>query len=416
MTDNLRYKIDQILEYMQNEYLSIAAKLDQMITLLGGVPPESSVTLQDVVNAINVGNILLSDIKTEVVSMDQRLNRLELGLTLPIGGAIASVQSNVSVTNERLNTIISLLNAGPPDDQLEALNTLVSQLANIRSSVGILPSAESTPIRDLLVEIRDCGCGEGVPPEDGSGDMCDTSNGTALYGWPIPGNSGVVVIYRTATWADAPEGTQFVAEYDIPTPNVVIEPNTDWLGWNIYVQSSSNYFQLYPGALTSEQTNTWLAMPGNGVAIAPSVPTSDTIKVTLCPPGGEPEPDPCITKASEQVSVSPSDGYSPREVAIFPTRNPQALLNWPGNTRTFDPPAVHKGDFAGSIISYVSGRVRVVHGVDGVSIHAAVLDAVGETVVLPAGTDFVCFGDETGIANEPGTGPFEVEWCLPEEA
>ena len=415
MTDNLRYKIDQILEYMQNEYLSIATKLDNIITLLGGVPPESSVTLQNVVDAIQNGNALLSDIVTGVTSMDQRLNRLELGLTLPIGSGISSVQSNVNTAVGHLSTIISILNAAPYDDQLEALNTLISQLANVRSSLGVLPSAESTPVRDLLIAMRDCMCSTGVPPEEGEGETCVTSNGTAEYGWPIPSNPAITLLYRTVTWAEAPTGTEFVEAYDIETENTALEPIESWLGWTIYVQSSSHYFQLYPGVLTSGLTNTWIDMPGNGVAIAPSVSTSETIVVTLCPPGEE-EVDPCITQASESVAVSPSDGYSPREMAIFPTRNPQPDLNWPGETRTFTPAAVHHGDFSDHLITYVSGRVRVVYGVDGVSIHAAVLDAVGETVVLPAGTDYVCFGDETGTANEPGTGPFSVEWCTSSEA
>lgn len=414
MTDNLRFKIDEVLETMQDEYLSLAQKLDQIITLLGGVPPESSVTLQDVVNAINTGNGLLDDIKTGIASMDQRLNRLELGLTLPIGSGIPSVQSNANSAVMYLSTIITILNGMPLDDQLEALNTLVSQLANVRSSLGVLPTAESTPVRDLLVEIRDCACSEGIPPEDGEGEACSTSNGTALYGWPLPSNEAIVVIYRTATWADAPEGTVFVEEYGIPTPNVVIEPITDWLGWTIYVQSSANYFQLYPGVLTSEPTNTWVDMPGNGVAIAPSVSTSDTIRVTLCPPG-EAEVEPCITRSSELVDVTPAYGYSPRQVAIFPTRNPQPTFTWPGGSATFDPPAAHYGDLDGHVINYVSGRVRVVYGVDGVSINATVLDAPGESVTLPPGTEYVAFGDETGTENEPGTGAFDVEWCIPVE-
>lgn len=433
MTDNLRFKVDQILEYMQNEYLSLSFKLDQIITLLGGVPPTPSATLDSVVEAIQGTNQLLLGIQTDTTSSDQRLARLEAGLTLPIGSGIPSVQTNVNTAIGHLNTIISLLNGQPLDDQLAALQSLETYLSAIRTAIGIPTGDATTTALGYLssiaysnAQIADCTCEIGSEPET---DTCTNPYLSSNVTLRIQSSNGVGVLWNTAQFPDpAPEGTHFETLGEETIPRTILIPDAFWDGWRVYVQSGANVYSEDENGNAFYPTNVWRELDGGYPKIF-SVFLPHTLTVTLCPVepepttyGGEsweewPNTQQCIVISSSLIHIEPRNETKSTSYAILP---PNGVVIQ--NSINFDDPwpaysmqeyAIWAVDLYGFTISLVTGNHagigynRPGGGSGGGSL------TPGSSYTFTEHTSEVIIVDYWG-ASEPAPSEFTVEMCRPE--
>lgn len=251
---------------------------------------------------------------------------------------------------------------------------------------------------------------------------------------------GVTQIFESTIWAEfsipPPVGIEFGSLFNLglssdTTELVTLEDN--WNGWRFYVASSSSNYGIHIGAdlaaFRRYPSNVWQKFENLETNLAFFVPASESIKVFMCrgdgsgsssggpwgggsSGGGTWEPN-CYEQSSQPVGVDPAHGYSPRQMAIIDAYPLISSIVWNGGFANMSIPAIHSGNFAGYVFTSISGRVRIVYGVNGSVIQSAFIDT-GQTYTMPSGYNYFCLDDATGVADQQGTGAFTVQVCAPQ--
>lgn len=409
--ENLRDKFNDLKDLLAEQHGQTIAKLDEILEGLGVVP---TTTLADVVTAINALGDKLNTGNSRLLSIDNTVHILSLNLE--------TMLQNNSLNAQRILAALSLLDPCRPCD-----------IAIEIPIIGVTPTPINTThcqrmqflldmIRRLLVKL-DSLVRAGVEP---SITIITRAIENVFQGIISPADLvppslpelSYLIVGLITYAATVFFGGQIPVQdaYDLISDELLpllYAADSAAAGREAYI----NYVDNAPG-LTNVQKQLIKAAAYVGlfnyVYDSQSLLDVSDYDGMLCGGGGEVED--CITISSETVSVLPAYGYQYRQMAIFPTKNPQAYVEWPPSSSTTDPPAVHFGSFTNQIINRISGRIRIVYGTAGVNIHSAVLDSnTQQWFAIPEWADYVMFDDATGVENQPGTGAFSVEWCPPSE-
>lgn len=225
---------------------------------------------------------------------------------------------------------------------------------------------------------------------------------------------GVALALKIAVFpSNPPDGLQFTNSLGTNVSNAEITPDTDWNGWSVFVESESTFYYVDPDLVHGFLCNEWRSLSGIDPLVF-IVHRPYTLTVTLCPPDETVEPLDCMQSSSFTVDSEPANGYKFRQMAAFTGFPSLTLLSTaelaPGLTVTYDADVIHTGDLAGWEVKYVSGRVRVVHGILSSGIAWDDLDTPGQVITLPANTNYVLF-DDFIAPDTNGSGAFTVELC-----
>jgi len=409
--DNLKGKFDVLKDHLAQQHGETLEKMDEILEGLGASP---TANISDVVEAINALGDKVAIGNTRLLSIDNALHIVSLNLE-------TMVQNN-SLNAQRILSALSLLDPCRPCDLAVEVPIIGVTPTTIDADHCLRMQFLLDMIRRLLVKI-DSLIRSGVEP---SITIITTAianvfqgivNAADLVPPSIPELSYLIVGMITYASAVFFGGQLPVQEaYDLISDEllaILYATDSAAAGREAYI----NYVNDAPGLTNvQKQLIKGAAYVGlfNFVFDSQSLVDLSDYDETLCGGGGEIED--CVTVSSETVSVLPAYGYQYRQMAIFPTKNPQTYVEWPPSSSTTDPAAIHIGNFEGQIINRVSGRIRIVFGTAGVDIHSAVLDSnTQQWFAIPSGTDYILFDDATGVENQPGTGAFSVEWCPPSE-
>lgn len=409
--ENLRDKFNDLKDLLAEQHGQTLAKLDEILEGLGVVP---TTTLADVVTAINALGDKVNVGNTRLLSIDNTLHIMSINLE--------TMLQNNSLNAQRILAALSLLDPCRPCDLAVDVPIIGVNPTPIDISHCLRMQFLLDMIRRLLVKL-DSLVRAGVEPSITiitraiENVFQGIVNAADLVPPSVPELSYLIVGLITYAAAVFFGGQLPVQDaYDLISDELLAllyAADNAAAGREAYI----NYVDTAPGLTNvQKQLIKGAAYVGlfNFVYDSQSLIDLSDYDETLCGGGGEIEG--CITIASETVSVVPAYGYQYRQMAIFPTKNPQAYVEWPPSSSTTDPPAVHFGNFANNIINRISGRIRIVYGIAGTNIHSAVLDHnTQQWFAVPSWADYIMFDDATGVENQPGTGAFTVEWCPPIE-
>lgn len=335
MTSGLNTKDASIIELLT----ATNEKLDTVITLLGGVPPTPTATMDDLL-------AVLQDIHTDTMSMDGKLLTIRDAITDDVLPVLTDIHTDTTSMDGKLLSIRNLLfspdeDAIPDDSSISwnlfilraavatasypaigidnvqlALSKLYSlvyysatnlglnviedsqeytgYLFDVLNWLGLLSGATGLPIeagnRDviqLLAKIAD-------RPESqiGSGlaaaDLCEdayVSTGMTLV--PSVFDAYPSIVYAIFP-SPAPSPLSFGTVFGIGIDNTeLVISGGDWFGWGIYVASSAANFGLFVGgdadqSLARYPTNVWVDIGFYAYNLSVYVGGSDSLKVYLC--------------------------------------------------------------------------------------------------------------------------------------
>lgn len=314
------------------------AKLDTIITLLGGAPPTPTATLDDLLEQLVLIATNTTDIHTDTASMDGKLlairnyivNPLEepleddytsllynvmwirraiaaptfaASLDYPMQTELRDFRINedilISTTNDILLNVIQgtlvgaftnlgLATSTPSFVYYGWLSQVLNWLAKISGSEGVPNDGGNRNIIELLAKIADrpeSTIGSGLIPDT----ICEepyVSSGMQLVPgltdplWP----SLVYAVFGNAL----PDNIEYGSVFGFGTDYTELH-NTDdtWDGWGIYVASSAANFGLYIGvgddhSLVRYPTNVWYQLVDYTHNLSVFVPGADSLKVYLC--------------------------------------------------------------------------------------------------------------------------------------
>lgn len=339
MTFGLNTKEDQMIALSTE----ISAKLDDIITLLGGAPPAPVHTLDDLY-------AILSDIHTDTMSMDAKLLVIRDAVTGPEGfisgdtydnlawnifrlraGSVATdmppVDPGINI-QEQLNVLyldfseqIAIIknqvtnisgavayafqNAGLRIDALDQtytgyLEVVRNSILALKGSIGVpadalhigdVGSRDVIQLLSLIGELGSSQVGSGIAPLEQCPDAY-ISGGMALV--PTVFEAWPPTIW--AVWPDPPPtgitfGTVFGIGVDFT--ELVVDGGT-WENWKIFVASSAANFGMYLGgdveaSLNRYPTNVWWDLDDYPYNLSVFVGGSDSLRCYLChewTPGG----------------------------------------------------------------------------------------------------------------------------------
>lgn len=276
---------------------STNAKLDALLGVFGVPPPTATVSLADVLAAIEAGNAVLSDVHTDTQSMDGKLLVLRNTLSdvhldtqsqdlklLQIRDILSGMDDYLSVPNPVIAQIYASIGA--------ALGTAIaaenSYLASINTSnAGLLevlgnPADDTKSILRWIEDIAACACADpnAVPTLDDCVDPF-ASTGIVLTPFSFVGFADVAV----AVWTGPlPEGISFGTTFGVEEDHTSLYSD-DWSGWRVYVQSSEFNAAYTPTSADRYPTNTWQAFPAGAAEYSFAVRGQGNIKVIICPTG-----------------------------------------------------------------------------------------------------------------------------------
>ena len=409
--ENLKDKFNDLKDLLAQQHGAVIEKLEEILEGLGVVP---TTTLADVVSAINA-------LSNKITTTNSRLASIDSGVYV-LSTNLETMLQNNSLNAQRILSALALLDPCRPCDLAVDVPIIGVTPTTIDEDHCLRMQFLLDMIRRLLVKI-DSLIRSGVEPSITiittaiSNVFQGIVNAADLVPPSIPELSYLIVGMITYAAAIFFGGQLPVQEaYDLVSDELLTllyAADSAAAGREAYV----NYIDNAPGLTNvQKQLIKGAAYVGlfNFVYDSQSLVDLSDYDETLCGGGGEVEG--CITISSETVSVLPAYGYQYRQMAIFPTKNPQAYVEWPPSSSTTDPPAIHIGNFANNIINRISGRIRIVYGIAGTNIHSAVLDSnTQQWFAVPEWADYIMFDDATGVENQPGTGAFTVEWCPPTE-
>lgn len=363
MTSGLNTKTTE-----QNGLIALTnEKLDTIITLLGGVPPTPTATLDDLL-------AVLSDIHTDTMSMDGKLltirdsirdasetleddveslagllYRIRMSVAtenLPTGGLqpIHIVLSefynytanilgimNVYIANLYQITSFGLANLGLniADNSYDYQGWLANSLnlmAKIQGGIGVPIDAGNKNVIEWLAKIAsrpESQIGSGLAPSEVCEDAYISSGMTLV---PFGVIEGLPNITFATFPAPPPDGISFGSVFGVGVDNSELDNgSSNWSGYWLYAASSAANFALnsadISGALNRYPTNTWIELTFLETNLSVFVNGADSIRVYLCsggwapstssggPWGGDdniPPPDwtDCVSIASANTTVT----------------------------------------------------------------------------------------------------------------
>lgn len=273
------------------------AKLDTLISLFGGAPPTATVTLADVLTAIQATNTVLSSVHTDTISIDQKLLRIRDALNplddeLPVEThssvpwLLFRIMDAINPTWPRPTSVpaqpaLSLLLA-LSQVQLPNLASIYSRLSDVSSVLGS-PADDTQSILRWIEDIAACACAESTYP----------SPNTLPPGCAVPYRSTGMVIMPFGV---IPGGTSTIAAlFDGDLPEGITYSSTvigdqshaslhseDWDGWRIFVSSDLSQFSWDTLSSDRHATNTWIDLATGSRDYVFSVRDTGGIAVTLC--------------------------------------------------------------------------------------------------------------------------------------
>ena len=311
MTD-LTTKFDTLESQLTTQHAELMAALETIgeqlaAVALALVPEPPTVTLADVIAAIQAGNDIaidsqarlagiettIGDVHTDTMSMDGKL--------LTIRDTVGDIHLDTMSMDQKLLTmrddLLDLLNEAK--NITSATRATHDRLAEIKDLIDDIPGGTGRPTADdmdniinTLLDISnrsaalvsgqqqliDCGCPgepEGCENPYSSGDMW-----LAPYG--IFGFDSVMV----ATWPTPPEGVSYGTVFGLVQDNTELY-NADWSGWMVYVESSEPQYADSLGT-ARYPTGVWRSMPPGEGNYTWSVNQKGSLRVTLCPPDAAP--------------------------------------------------------------------------------------------------------------------------------
>jgi hypothetical protein len=270
-------------------------KLDTLISLFGGAPPTATTTLEDVLTAIQAGNVLLDDVHADTMSMDTKLLTMRNTLT-DVHADTMSMDAKLLIMRNTLTALYNMLYDSNPilgqiyssiglavGSTLSALLTSSSSIATSNTALSAVlgsPADDTQSILRWLVDIAACACRDpnAIPVLEDCTDPF-TSTGMFLTPFEFVGFENVT----SAVWsAPLPAGISFGTTFGIGVDDTELYSD-DWAGWRIYVQSSGYNYAYSPTTADRLPTNTWQAMPAGAASYSFAVRGIDSIKVILCP-------------------------------------------------------------------------------------------------------------------------------------
>lgn len=430
---------------VNEKLVDVDAKLQTIITALGNMQQ----TLNTIAGALGAPPTppehTIDDIYTLLNTISGNVNGVEGSLTTISNNSVHLPDIKEYTGNAQDYLYYGLRNLGLstngdtysyPDNSY--LFEVLNWLGRLSGAMGLPVEVGNRTALQLLALLLDRPISGDVTGGLFPSDLCEgyyASTGMVL----VP--TGVLQILESTLWAEfpipPPVGIEFGSTFNLglntDTTELVSLEGT-WTGWRFYVASSASNFGIYIGtdvnvSLRRYPANVWQRFDGLETNLSFFVPASESIKVFMCEgsgtgsssggpwgggssSGGTWEPD-CYEVDSTTVEVSPPYGYSLRQHGVITELTRISTITWPGGSATTTPPAIHSGNFTGYTVTSMSGRVRIVFGVNGASIASHVLENTGSSYVIPTGYNYVLFDDSTGIENQPGTGAFTVQLCAP---
>lgn len=273
------------------------AKLDALIALWGGAPPTATVSLADVLAAIQDTNAALADVHTDTMSMDGKLLTIRDDLadvhldTQSIDGKLLIIRDTTSNIYDFLtvpDSFVSQIQAALGTPSGDATTTALGLLSSVAYSNANISAVTGSPSLDLLSQveylsqIQACVCAD--PNAIPSLTDCTapfTSTGIVLTPFSFVGFADVAV----AVWTGPlPAGMSFGSTFGVEEDHTSLYRD-DWAGWRVYVQSSEFNAAYVPTSADRYPTNTWQAFPSGPGEYSFAVRGQGSIRVVLCPTG-----------------------------------------------------------------------------------------------------------------------------------
>lgn len=283
MTDNLQNKFGGLETQLTNQHTELMAaltatnnKLDAIAAALGAPPPTATVTLADVLNALN-------GIHADTTSQDLKLLNIREAIAPTAEAAPPAGKSGLQWLVYRLVDAINPTWPRPVSAPVQfALNALYQELSPMTASwweqhLGI-PQSGSDNVLDWLALIAGYQRQllPPVAPTPGVGGACAApavTDGIAFI------NSG----RNFARWSNPlPSGVTFTTTLGLPA-RVEISPEATWEGFSIYVYSKKSlFYSEAPNRTTQFRTNEWRTLETLNYPIAVSVDEGDDCIAYLC--------------------------------------------------------------------------------------------------------------------------------------
>lgn len=377
-------------------------KLDQIITLLGGVPPTPGHTIDDLYQ-------VLSDIHLDTQSIDQKLLLIRDAI-LPTPGYPFPPVTLIDAVSAILPALQYISNATPSNWEFITGEPGFADDNILRwlSGIGINTGDATTTILGRLTAIENysrCACGP-VPPSPFDPSGC-VDQFISIAQVTTPNYSGNFV-----QWPDVlPAGIEFTNDLLIGVSNVEISADPFVSGWRMFGYSqSASVFSANPGNVTQYPTNEWIVIGADNWTLAPSVGEGNDLRVYLCSPGSIPADCPEFNS----IAITVSDP-APGNVV---NRNAAIIGGYPLSDQLFNavttPACVMVGNFISFEITCLTGFARIIYVNSGGTAGTIFqLDAT-QSAVIPELTQKLYIDDlRDNITSE---GSFTIKVCAPEPA
>jgi hypothetical protein len=407
MTDGLNHKNTELIDLLT----VTNAKLDSIITLLGGLPPSGTKTIDDLWE-------VMTDIHLDTVSMDQKLLRLVTAICPPVGytGEVVPMQIRIGdiydalwdFKNDSAATWVEIMGSS---------THLTDNVLNYLRTIGNTSVYSPATVMSRLLAIEtNTACACGAMPIDPTTDPDGCSQ-------PFISNSQYTdVAYPDRSFVRwptlIPEGLDWSDTYDL-SAFAEFTASDGLSGWSFYGYSRSAVtFRIKPDDLSDYVIGQWYPLMTN-FTIAASVAAGNDLIVYLCPPWDTPPAfDDCVNISGTIGTVTYPEGTSPPNHTRYYIPLGTLGLNMT-NTMIIGGAsyvwsvgdAVTTDDMIGVKVTLVSGVKARPYWVDtSGGGHTADINTIGGFFIIPGNTTYFGVDNYTDNSVSPGV-PITVELC-----
>jgi hypothetical protein len=299
MTDGLNNKNSELITLLT----ATNDKLDTVITLLGGAPPSTVHTIDDLYD-------IMADVHLDTQSIDQKLLIIR-NATAPAAGDTEPVIP-LQIALSRIYPLIQFLQEASPLDWGAIMGIPATSTDNVLewlSGIGHVTGDATTTILGRLTAIEGysaCACGP-MPPS-----ALDPSSCADPYTSVLLTTDGAYSGRLFASFPDPPPfGLVFDDVLGLSGSNIELNQEPSQVGWRFYgLSAKETVFSINPTNPAAYPTNQWVDLPPT-YRLAFNVPSGSDLVVYLCGPGDSPPFLDCVDIPSALVTVTYQEGISP---------------------------------------------------------------------------------------------------------